>query len=209
MKIKLAIATIAVVVPVLITGCSSNTNPTESASTTTAKSIDIRPADATTSRSVPPTSVAPAPAPDIAGKVVVRGDASSCTNDDLAAPVSLISTSTELGVAGYAGNALRVTWEYAGELPATGTVLFSLTAANEPGTVTKQLGYKTLGGKQIGYFVFDMSGKQLNLSGFADTRSPGQISAVMPSAAVDALGQEWHWSSSLNIDGQDVDACPS
>jgi hypothetical protein len=154
-------------------------------------------------------SAIPAVAPDVTGKVVVRGDVSSCANLDPASPVSLVSTSTELGVGGYAGNAMRVTWTYSGDLPDAGTVLFSLTGANQAGTVTKQLGYKTLDGKQIAYFVFGSPGKQLNLSGFPDLSVPGEISAVMPSDAVDALGQNWHWSSSLNVDGKDVDACPN
>lgn len=191
-------------------GCSSDADPSISASTSTASVVTKPP---TSAPSVPPvavkTSITSVVAPDIPGKIVVREDASSCVNPSPASPVSLVSTSTEVGVAGYAGNAVRVTWTYSGDLPAAGTVLFSLTGANQAGTVVKQLGYKTLDGQQIAYFVFDSSSKQLNLAGFPDTSVPGEISAVMPSAAVDALGQNWHWSSSLNVNGHDVDICPN
>jgi hypothetical protein len=42
-------------------------------------------------------------------------------------------------------------------------------AASEDGEYVVQLGYKVLGGAQIGYFVF-ADGSQSNLSGYPDTR---------------------------------------
>ncbi|MDV7091082.1 hypothetical protein [Rhodococcus opacus] len=37
---------------------------------------------------------------------------------------------------------------------------------------------------------------------------PGLVTAVLPSAAVAALGNEWHWKVTVNVDGEDVDQCP-
>lgn len=200
MKTKLALAILAA--PLILAGCGESSD----APTASTASISVGKSATQPTSTIP---VAVAVAPDLPGKVVVRGDASSCSNANPASPVGLVSTSTELGVGGYAGDAVRVTWTYSGQLPTSGTVLFSLSGANQSGTVVKQLGYKTLDGDQIAYFVADQSGKQQNLSGLPDTSVPGQISAVLPSAPADALGQNWHWSSSISLGGKDVDSCPS
>ncbi|WP_245672770.1 hypothetical protein [Aldersonia kunmingensis] len=129
----------------------------------------------------------------------MRGTDSQCSNPAPAAPVGLTATDVHLGVPGYAGTAARVTWTYAGDLPPTGTVMFSLLAASKDGRITQQLGYKMLDGKQIAYFTMGFGGPQNNLSGYPDTATPGQVTAVMPSAAVSSLRPEWHWSAVLNI----------
>jgi hypothetical protein len=154
------------------------------------------------------TSVVAQPAPDVLGQVVVRGVDSSCASGGVGAPIDLTEVSVHLGVPGYAGTAVRVVWSYQGELPATGTVLWSLSAADRGGSNAVQLGYKTLDGNQIAYFTFS-GAKQQNLSGAPDVSVPGQVTAVLPSAAVAALGSEWHWRAVVNVDGEDVDRCPN
>lgn len=193
---KLAITVL--LAPLALAGCGSDSDVAQPSPTTSSLS-----------RPAAPITTVPTVAPDVPGKIVVREETSACSNESPASPIGLVSTNTQVGVAGYAGNAVRVTWTYSGQLPATGTVLFSLIAANESGSVVKQLGYKTLDGEQIAYFVAGMPGKQVNLSGFPDTGTPGEVSAVMPSDAVDSLGDNWHWSSAINIDGKDVDVCPN
>ena len=148
------------------------------------------------------------PAPDVPGQVVVRGVDSSCASVGVGAPIDLTEVSVHLGVPGYAGTAARVVWSYQGELPATGTVLWSLSAADRGGSNAVQLGYKTLDGNQIAYFTF-AGAKQQNLSGAPDVSVPGQVAAVLPSAAVAALGSEWHWKATVNVDGEDVARCPN
>ena len=96
---------------------------------------------------------------------------------------------------------------YTGEVPATGTALWSLLATNPDGDLV-QLGYKTLDGRKIAYFYFPFSeGMQHNMDGFADTDTPGEIGMIMPQAALDVLGPVWWWSSVVNVDGKDIDTC--
>lgn len=179
----------------LLAGCSSDDSDTSS----------------DTVASTTPTfeETAPAEVPDIPGKVVVRGETSSCTSaTPSAGSVDLLGVDVKLGVAGYAGTAARVTWRLSGPLPTTGTAMLSLMAASTDGEVAEQLGYKVVDGEQVGYFVF-ANGTQSNLSGYPDTRVAGEVSGVLPSARVDELGPNWHWSAVLNIDGEDVDSCPA
>ena len=150
-------------------------------------------------------------APDVPGKVVVRGTDSTCSSPAIAdAAVDLIGVDVHLGVPGYAGQAARVTWKLSAPLPTTGSALVSLLAASEDGSVTRQLGYKTVDGEFSAYYVFDMgTAQQRALDGLPDTSTPGEISGVLPSADIDALGGNWHWSAALNLDGKDVDTCPA
>ncbi|MFD9668527.1 hypothetical protein ACFWAY_44310 [Rhodococcus sp. NPDC059968] len=162
----------------------------------------------TTVSSTAATSVVAQLAPDVPGQVVVRGVDSSCASVGVGVPIDLTGVSVHLGVPGYAGTAARVVWNYQGDLPATGTVLWSLSAADRGGSNAVQLGYKTLDGNQIAYFTF-AGAKQQNLSGAPDVSVPGQVAAVLPSAAVAALGSEWHWRATVNVDGEDVERCPN
>lgn len=166
-----------------------------------------------TTTAAPPTTTAAAPpaAPPTAppGKVMA-GPESSCDSTTQASPIDLQSAQVVVGkMAGREGISARVTINYTGEIPATGTVLWSLLATNPSGE-TVQLGYKTLDGHKIGYFFFPFGeGRQHNMDGFADTDTPGEIGMVMPQAALDKLGPTWWWSAVVNVDGKDIDSCPS
>lgn len=169
---------------------------------------------ATTTEAAPQTTTAPAPPPPAAptappGKVMA-GPESSCTSTTSASPVDLQSAQVEVGeMAGRAGISARVTINYTGEVPGTGTVLWSMLATNPAGE-TVQLGYKTLDGQKIGYFYFPFGeGRQHNMDGFADTDTPGEIGMVLPQAGLDKLGPTWWWSVIVNVDGQDIDSCPN
>ncbi|EID77833.1 MULTISPECIES: hypothetical protein [Rhodococcus] len=183
----------------VLAGCGNADSETSQPSSSTRA-----PASSTTAT----TSVVAQPAPDVPGQVVVREVDSSCASAEVGAPIDLTEVSVHLGVPGYAGTVARVVWSYQGDLPATGTVLWSLSAADRGGNNAVQLGYKTLDGNQIAYFTF-AGAKQQNLSGAPDVSVPGQVTAVLPSAAVAALGSEWHWKATVNVDGEDVDRCPN
>jgi hypothetical protein len=165
----------------------------------------------TTAEAAPQTTTAAAPplAAPPPGKVMA-GPQSSCESTTSASPIDLQSARVEVGhVAGHEGNSARVTLNYTGELPATGTVLWSLLATNPSGE-TVQLGYKTLDGQKIAYFFFPFSeARQHNMDGFADTDTAGEIGMVMPQAALDKLGPTWWWSAVVNVEGKDIDSCPS
>jgi hypothetical protein len=201
------IGTASVCVILAVPACSSDGNGDSEGPPFRQEVVPVEPeASSTTAAATTTTTTEQSPA-DIAGSVVVRGPDSSCTNPAPSSP-GLAATATHVGVAGYAGNAARVTWTYTGTLPKTGTVLFSLIAASADGQTTQQLGFKTMGGRQIAYFTADKFGWQQNVSGYPDVSTPGEVAAVMPSAAVASLGPEWHWYAVLNIDGKDLDRCP-
>lgn len=163
--------------------------------------------ETTTAAAPPPPPAAPPSAPP--GKMMA-GPESACESTTSASPIDLQSTRVEVGeIAGHEGASAGVTMNYTGELPATGTVLWSLMATNRAGE-TVQLGYKTLDGQKIGYFYFPFDeGQQHNMDGFADTDTPGEIGMVMPQAALDKLGPVWWWSAVVNVDGKDIDSCPN
>lgn len=166
----------------------------------------------TTTTAAPQTTAAAPPAtpPTAPPGKVMAGPESSCTSTTPASPIDLQTATVEVGkMAGREGISARVTINYTGEIPATGTVLWSLLATNPSGE-TVQLGYKTLDGQKIGYFFFPFSeGRQHNMDGFADTDTPGEIGMVMPQAGLDKLGPTWWWSALVNVDGKDIDSCPS
>lgn len=182
----------------------------EGTQTTTASPPAATETDAApeTTTAAPPSPPAPPPAPP-PGKVMAGLD-SSCTSTTPASPIDIQNAQVEVGeMAGREGVSARVTINYTGELPTNGTVLWSLLASNPSGELV-QLGYKTLDGKKIGYFYFPFSeGQQHNMDGFADTDTPGEIGMVMPQAALDKLGPVWWWSAVVNVDGEDIDSCPS
>ncbi|MGE2725165.1 hypothetical protein [Mycolicibacterium pulveris] len=195
----------------LIGGLTGGDEDDSTAATTTTTS-----SPAATTTEAPPETTAAAPRPPPAapptappGKVMA-GPESSCMSTTSASPIDLQSAQVEVGeMAGRAGTSARVTINYTGEVPATGTVLWSMLATNPAGE-TVQLGYKTLDGQKIGYFYFPYSeGRQNNMDGFADTDTPGEIGMVLPQAGLDALGPVWWWSAIVNVDGQDIDSCPS
>ena len=151
------------------------------------------------------TAAAPSSAPP--GKTMAGPD-SSCTSTTAGTPIDLQTTRVQVGkVPGHEGTSAQITMTYTGEVPATGTVLWSLLATNPDGDLV-QLGYKTLDGQKIAYFYFPFSeGMQHNMDGFADTDTPGEIGMIMPQAALDELGPMWWWSSVVNVGGEDIDTC--
>lgn len=155
----------------------------------------------------PPPAASPAPPAVPAGKTLATPE-SRCESTAPASPFAIRSTTVNVGeIAGRAGTSAKVTIAYTGTVPETGTVLWSLLANNPKGEQV-QLGYKTLDGERIAYFWLPFGeGQQHNMDGFADTSTPGEITMVMPQAALDALGDTWWWSSVINVDGEDVSTC--
>lgn len=201
----------AVGVVAVVAGCGS-ASQTPEASTSDAPSATV-----TTSVSLPisttdsPAAAPPAPAapPAVPPGKVLAGPQSSCTSTVSATPIDLTGVDVKVGeMAGRAGTSAQVTMTYTGDVPTTGTVLWSLLATNPDGA-SVQLGYKTLDGQKIGYFYFPFAeGTQHNMDGFADTDTPGEIGMVLPQAGLDVLGPVWWWSATVNVDGKDIDFCP-
>lgn len=190
----------------LVAGCGSTSE------TPQATSSDAPAATVTTSVSLPisTTSQAESAAPPAVppGKVLA-GPQSSCTSTVSATPIDLTRVDVTVGeMAGRPGTSAQVTMTYTGDVPTTGTMLWSLLATNPDGD-SVQLGYKTLDGQKIGYFYFPFAeGTQHNMDGFADTDTSGEIGMVLPQAGLDTLGPVWWWSATVNVEGKDIDFCP-
>ncbi|KZS62559.1 hypothetical protein [Mycobacterium ostraviense] len=147
-------------------------------------------------------------------KIVGRGTQtwaeadSSCESITASSPIDLQSTRVEVGqIPSYPGTTARVTMAYSGQPPSDETVLWSLLASNASHK-TVQLGYKTLNGEKIAHFWYVWGeGMQHNMSWLVNDRIPGKVVLYMPHQALVELGDQWSWSSVLNIDGMDVDSC--
>lgn len=192
----------AVVALLLVAGCASTSptaNPTTSAPAPSATTEAAAPSTA------PPGPVAPVTAPP--GKTLA-GPESSCTTDRPSPPINLTGTTVSIGtLAGHPGTTATIRFAYTGEIPASGTVLWSLMATN-PAGASVQVGYKTLDGQRIAYYYFPMSeGQQHNMFGLADDHTPGELGLFMPQSALDILGPTWWWSSTVNVNGDDIATC--
>ncbi|MGV0738259.1 hypothetical protein ABQF35_14135 [Mycobacterium syngnathidarum] len=192
---------VAMVVLGLIVGEDTDKDEVAATDPTTTTSAAAAPS---TSPEAPPTPAAPA-AP--AG-MTLAGPESHCTSTSPSSPLTIRSTTVTVGeIAGRPGTSAKVTIAYDGETPPSGAVLWSLNAGNPDGEQI-QLGYKTVDGKPSSYFWFPFSeAQQHNMNGLPDTSTPGEITMIMPSAAVDALGSTWWWSSSIAVDGDDISTC--
>jgi hypothetical protein len=179
---------------VLVSGCGS---ATKTATETTAES-----SSASTAAAAP---AAPVTAPP--GKTLASAD-SSCKTDKPSPPINLTGTTVSVGkMAGRAGESAQIRFAYTGTVPTTGSVLWSLTAANPEGK-SVQAGWKTVDGQRSAYFYFPNSdGQQQDLDGLADENTPGELGIVMPQAALDILGPTWWWSSAVSVDGKDIATC--
>lgn len=203
-RTTLSTAASLVVAGLALAGCASSDDkpPNSQVAASSRQSAALQPQ--TTTRTTPIPSAAPAVRPGF----VVAAESSTCQSSTTNEPLDLSSATVEIGVPGHAGDAAKVTWNYSGQVPNTGTVLWSVSAVGIEGGDRVEFGYKTLDGAQIALYAF-FGGKQLNLQSPVDLTTPGSISAVMPSSAVDALGSQWQWQAHVNVDGEDVDACPS
>lgn len=215
MRRNIGRASVAAYVLVTVAGCgdpSTTTSEPPSTSSTDDVTASTGTNQPSSSTNPLPAPVPPAQQPSTAsappGKVMA-GSESSCTSNVVGTPIDLETVDVKVGkIAGRAGESAQVTMTYTGEVPATGTVLWSVLATNPEGAAV-QLGYKTLDGQKIGYFYLPFAeGTQHNMDGFADTDTPGEIGMVLPQAGLDALGPVWWWSAAVNVDGQDVDFCP-
>lgn len=106
------------------------------------------------------------------------------------------------------GDGIRVTWTTASPPPASGSVLYSVTAARPDGSTVQQFGLKYQDGQQIGFFVFNFgSANQENLEGQVDG-SGTTVTALFDSPSVGDLGEQFRWQATTGVDGGDVDDCP-
>lgn len=106
------------------------------------------------------------------------------------------------------GKLMFVSFNTVAGVPATGTVLYSVTAWSSDGSKGYQFGTKFQNGREIANFVFDLgSAKQDNITNGA-VAVDKQISARYPLAKLAGLGDSFEWSSTVTVDGKDVDRCP-
>jgi hypothetical protein len=95
-------------------------------------------------------------------------------------------------------------------VPASGTVLYSVTAYDIAGENGGQLGVKYQDGEQVGYFVFDFGdAEQTNLDGSpevsGDTLSTSVADADLGPLSGVAVAS---WSAAYSVNGKDVGTCP-
>ena len=139
----------------------------------------------------------PRTANPLSGKVLA-GAVSSCTSLGRRAPIDLRSVDVKVGeVAGRSGTSAQVTMAYAGDVPTTGEVLWTLQAMNPAGT-TIRLDSKVLDGQEANY----------GLAASADRNIPGEIHLVLPGVGLEMLGPVWWWSATVSVDGRVIDMCP-
>lgn len=106
------------------------------------------------------------------------------------------------------GSLMFMTFTTAANVPATGTVLYSVTAWSADGKTGYQLGAKFQNGKEIANFVYNLTtNKQENITNGA-VAADKTVSTRYPLAKLSGLGDTFGWSGTVTVDGADVDRCP-
>ncbi len=101
---------------------------------------------------------------------------------------------------------LRVTFEWAGGVRRSKSVLWVVWVSRADGGDARQLGYKIVDGQFSAHYVFDFAtAQQQNLTDYAARLSEQSLVVEFPMSAVAGLGDDWRWRAVLNIDGDDVD----
>lgn len=104
------------------------------------------------------------------------------------------------------GDDVTITFTYAGEVPTTGSALWSVTVASADEQTARQLGFKVIDGTPSA-FVYDMStATQENLTP-ASGPAGGTLTQTFAASAGDGLGEGWTWHAVLSVEGTDVDTC--
>jgi hypothetical protein len=106
------------------------------------------------------------------------------------------------------GDRLLVRVELTSRPPTRGTVHWAILASSESGDRALQLGVKFQDGAQVAHYVLDAgSADQQNLPGAASLAG-AVLTTDFPYDAVAELGKTWTWSTTTNVQGDDVDDCP-
>lgn len=104
---------------------------------------------------------------------------------------------------------IEVNYEWKGEVPEAGSVLWVVNITSGSGGDSRQLGYKRVDGSESALFVYRMAdARQVNLDSVGKVdEGTGSLRASFPYKAVADLGDDWKWEAILNVSGEDLDLC--
>ncbi len=86
-----------------------------------------------------------------------------------------------------------------------GTAGFYLNVSSENGNAAGQLGVKYLDGRQVAYFTFLGTNKEI--SGSAQVTATS-VTASFPMSELEQVGPNFKWQAAAIRGGSDMDACP-
>jgi hypothetical protein len=87
--------------------------------------------------------------------------------------------------------------------------LYTIVAVDVYGDASRDLGVKYVDGAQVAYYVFSpIDQTTRSLSGIAQVEE-GRVIATFPMDELEYLGTPFRWRAYLDIDGKNVDLCPS
>jgi hypothetical protein len=177
----LCCTTVLLAAAALVTGCGSSPTP--------AKAQPSKETPGTTSaRSNTPLRAPPA------GSNACKDAKSDATTNDL--------TSVALK---RDGDFLDVTWTTVERYTGAGRAGFYLNLSSENGNAGGQLGVKYLDGRQVAYFTFLGTNKEISGSAQVTGKS---VTASFPMSELEQVGPNFKWQGTTIGDGNDMDACP-
>jgi hypothetical protein len=103
------------------------------------------------------------------------------------------------------GDYLDVTWTMVKRDTGVRTAGFYLNVASEDGNAAGQLGVKYLDGRQVAYFTFLGTNKEISGSAQVTAKS---VTASFPMSELEQVGPNFKWWAATIRDGNDMDACP-
>jgi len=102
------------------------------------------------------------------------------------------------------GDFLDVTWTMV-DRDSAGTAGFYLNVSSEDGSAGGQPGVKYLDGRQVAYFTFLGTNKEISGSAQVTANS---VTATFPMSELTQVGPNFKWQGATIRDGNDMDACP-
>jgi hypothetical protein len=103
------------------------------------------------------------------------------------------------------GDYLDVTWTMVKRDTGAGTDGFYLNVASEDGTAGGQLGVEYVDGRQVAYFTFLGTTKEISGSAQVTAKS---VTASFPMSELEQVGPNFTWQGATIREGHDMDACP-
>jgi|GEM_PF-6769046 len=104
------------------------------------------------------------------------------------------------------GDFLNVTWTMVKRDTGAGTVGFYLNVTSENGSKAGHLGVKYLDARQVAYFTFLGTNKEI--SGSAQITATS-VTASFPMSELEQVGPNFKWQGATISDGNDMDTCPA
>jgi hypothetical protein len=104
------------------------------------------------------------------------------------------------------GDFLEVTWTMVKRDTGAGTAGFYLGLASADGNAAGQFGVKYLDGRQIAYFTFQDTNKEITDAAKVTRTS---VTGQFPMSELESYGPNFTWFATTTRDGNDVDGCPN